>query len=427
MFDWAPKDRMRTFPDDMEYVLCKALAGDHSLSWLLGFEPDNFQKSYNAKRLGAMARQYEELRLTNYFSPAIREKLAAPDRDFTLEKTANGQWQFRPVRYDQHKVLGLEGSSHRWNAENCFGKQPLKVRIEALLSLSPYDDGKEVLAAFGSTNEFSLKETSQGVTSSLQTVSTPIKVGTVSGCFSARSEKTNALCAWTMAGKQLSPTINLLEKGFGVWIHGDGRGEVLNFQWRAPEHISIGLSEHYAVIDFTGWRYFEFVEPESERLMDYGWPYLYANPDQQFGGADAFKLLNRVAATFWVDYGKLESLKLWYNNLPQGQEVKCFLSPVKALPHLKTKLVNPAIKIGDRTITFPTALPSGGYVEFRSLTDCKAYDAKGELIAEIKPQGEVPQLESGNNRVQFSCEVPPGVSARANVTIISQDEKFISE
>jgi len=30
------------------------------------------------------------------------------------------------------------------------------------------------------------------------------------------------------------------------------------------------VSEHYAVMDFTGWRYFEFVEPESERLMDYG-------------------------------------------------------------------------------------------------------------------------------------------------------------
>ena len=50
------------------------------------------------------------------------------------------------------------------------------------------------------------------------------------------------------------------------------------------------------------------------------------------------------------------------------------------------------------------------------------YDAKGELIGDIKPQGDVPQLEAGNNVVQFSCNVPEGVSARANVTIISQDD-----
>lgn len=422
VFDWSPKDRIRTFPDDLEYIMCKALAGDHSLSWLLGFEPDQFEKSYNAKRLGAIARRYEELRLTNYFSPAIREQLAAPNRDFTLEKSANGQWRFRPIRYDHHKVLSLDGSSDRWNVENTFGKQPLKVRIEALLSLAPYEEGGEILAAFDATNEFSLKETSQGVASSLQSVSTPVKAGAVSGRFSAKSDKTNALCAWTMTGKQFPQPVNLLEKGFGVWIHGDGKGEVLNFQWRAPEHLSIGLSEHYAVIDFTGWRYFGFVEPESERLMDYGWPYFYAHPDQQFGGPAPIKHLNRMAATFWVDYGKLDSLKLWYNNLPQGQEVKCHLSPIKALPHVKTKLTNPAIRIGNHTITFPTTLESGSYLEFRSLTDCKVYDDKGGLMAEIKPQGDVPTLEAGNNVVEFSCTAASGVSARANVTIISQDD-----
>ena len=52
---------------------------------------------------------------------------------------------------------------------------------------------------------------------------------------------------------------------------------------------------------------------------------------------------------------------------------------------------------------------------------------KGELIGEIKPQGNIPQLQAGNNQVQFSCDVSPGVSTRANVTIISQDENFIGE
>ena len=427
VFDWAPKDRIRTFPDDMEYVLCKSLAGDHSLSWLLGFEPEKFGTSYNVRRLGAMVRQYEDLRLADYFPPSIREQLATPDRDFSLERSAEGRWCFRPVKYQQHKVADLDGTTSRWTVDNTFAPQPVKLRIEALLSLAPYEAGKEVLTAFDSTNEFAMTQSSAGVVSSLQRVSTPVKEGVTSGCFSARSDKTNALCAWTMAGQQFATPVNLAEEGFGVWIHGDGKGEVLNFQWRSPEHLSSGISEHYAVIDFTGWRYFEFVEPESERLMDYGWPYFYANPDEQLGGVGGIKSLNRVTATFWVDYGRLDSLKLWYNNIPKGAEVRCHLSPVKALAHLKTELVNPRVTIGGRTITFPTRLPSGSYLEFRSMTDCKMYDAKGEFLAEIKPSGDIPRLETGRNVAEFSCEVPTGVRARANVTVISQDAKCVGE
>ena len=117
----------------------------------------------------------------------------------------------------------------------------------------------------------------------------------------------------------------------------------------------------------------------------------------------------------------------WYNNLAKGEEVKCYLSPVKALAHVKAKLVNPSITIAGRQITFPTTLTSGSYLEFRSRTDCRVYDPKGELLDEVTPKGDIPQLEAGGNVVQFSCNVAEGVSARANVTIISQDEQFVGE
>ena len=107
VFDWTPKDRIRTFPDDVEYLMCKALAGDYSLSWLMGFEPDTYSTSYNCQRLAAMVKQYEELRLANYFPKSVRDQLGAPGRDFALEQAAGGQWQFRPVHYDEQKVSGL--------------------------------------------------------------------------------------------------------------------------------------------------------------------------------------------------------------------------------------------------------------------------------------------------------------------------------
>jgi hypothetical protein len=228
-----------------------------------------------------------------------------------------------------------------------------------------------------------------------------------------------------MAGKTFSRPVNLLEQGFGVWVHGDGKGEVLNFQWRAPEHLSGGVSEHYAVIDFTGWRYFEFVEPESDRLLDYGWPYFYANPDKEFVGTGGWQHLNIAPGTFWVDYAKLDSLKLWYNNLPKSEEVKCYLSPIKILPHVKARLVNPSIEVGGRTIIFPVELESGSYLEFRSRNNCKVYDARGALVRELAPTGDVPMVAAGENTVQFNCRVVKGINARANVTMITQGDRPI--
>jgi hypothetical protein len=425
VFDWTPKDRIRTFPDDLEYLMCKAIAGDYSLSWLMGFEPTTYAESSNCRRLAAMVKQYEELRLSNYFPKSVRDKLGAPESGFTLEKTAKGQWQFRPIRYDTHKVPALDGSRNFWKLPNQFGQQPLMVRIEALLSLAPYEGSGEVVAAFTEPGEFGLKQSSAGTSGALATVATPVKAGSVSGCLTATSEKDNRRCAWSMAGKTFSKPVNLLEKGFGVWVYGDGKGEVLNFQWRAPEHLSGGLSEHYAIIDFTGWRYFEFIEPESDRLLDYGWPYFYANPDKEFGGTESVQHLNIYTGTFWVDYANLDSLGLWYNDIPKGEQVKCYLSPIKILPHVKAKLVNPSIEVNGKIITFPTELESGSFLEFRSSNNCKVYDAKGALLREVTPLGDAPQLEAGENAIKFNCNVPEGISARANVTIISQADQLI--
>jgi hypothetical protein len=425
VFNWTPKDRIRTFPDDLEYLMCKAIAGDHSLSWLMGFEPETYEKFDNCRRLAAMVKQYEDLRLSNYFPMSVRDKLAAPGSDFTLEKTPEGRWQFRPVQYDTHKVLALDGSSNCWKCKNSYSRQPLKVRIEALLSLAPYDGNGEVVAAFRAPGEFNLKQSSDGVSGALEPVTTPVKAASVSGCLTAQSEKTNRRCAWWMADKTFPQPVDLLERGFGVWVHGDGKGEVLNFQWRAPEHLSSGLSEHYAIIDFAGWRYFEFVEPESDRLLDYGWPYFYANPDNEFGGVEGVQRWNIYTGTCWVDYGRLDSLKLWYNDLPKGEKVQCYLSPIKSLPHVKARLKNPAIEVGGRLITFPVELESGRYLEFHSARDCKVYDANGALVREVTPLGAVPELAAGENTVKFNCQVNDGLNARANVTIISQAEQAI--
>jgi hypothetical protein len=207
--------------------------------------------------------------------------------------------------------------------------------------------------------------------------------------------------------KVLSPPMNLNQHpALGVWVYGDGKGEVLNLQLKSPQHISEGIGDHYIPVDFTGWRYFELVEPEGERFADYAWP--YGSP----------YVIYREA----VDFDHVETLGLWLNNLPPNQKVTCYLSPIRALPLVKAKLQRPAVTVGSRTIVLPTEIESGSYLEFNSPGDCKLYGPEGGLIADVTSQGKAPVLETGENQVTFTCDVAEGVSARAKVTLITQGD-----
>lgn len=90
------------------------------------------------------------------------------------------------------------------------------------------------------------------------------------------------------------------------------------------------------------------------------------------------------------------------------------------MPLVNTRLIKPAVSIGDRTIVFPVEIESGCYLEFNSPSDCKLFNRSGKLLSDVKPQGPVPVLATGDNLVKFASNSPAGVSARANVTVISR-------
>ncbi len=411
VWDWTPKDRIRMFPEDIEYILCKSLASGDSLSWIESFSPESFAESPSQQRFATLIKQYEELRLTNYFPAATCQRLGELNQDFALQQSRDGQWQFRPVAFDKHAVSGVDGQSHAWRTHNPYGAQPLKLRIEAGLSLARYDDPKgEVVEDFKKPVMFGDKQSSPGVSFALESVAAPVKAGDASGLLQATNAQAPAASAWAMTTKRFVAPVDFSHRGFGVWVHGDGQGEVLNFMWKAPGNVCIGLDEHYVTVDFTGWRYFEFIEPESDRVGQYLWPY------HQPAGAP-------YVETAWVAYDQINSLTLGCINIPTGKEIKCHVSPIKVLPHVITKLLNPSFSIGGKKLTFPIELQSGQYLEFRSSDDCKVYGRKGEIVRTVQPQGEVPLLKAGDNEVRFETGINRPVNVRANVTVISQDQR----
>ncbi|MEK7399642.1 MAG: hypothetical protein AAB116_22090 [Candidatus Poribacteria bacterium] len=396
---WSGPQGEPTFADDIEYLCCKCIGNDVGFS-IMGIDPSNISKVPVYERLAEIMRQYEELRRSNYFSDQVKSKLKVPGDEFTLIKN-DDEWKFQSVQYAKHKVEGINGWSNVWAVDNRFDRQPLKLRIEALMSTGSYDSPDSILIAdFANPSSFSERLNAQGISSKLESSTED----SANGIYSATNNNPTPIGSWAKMGKNLSGLNLSGHQALGVWVNGDGQGEVLNFQLKSPEHISGGIGEHYVIIDFTGWRYFELIEPEGERYAQYSWHY---------GGAYA---IYRES----ISYNNIESLNLWFNNVPVGKTAKCQIKPIKALPLVNGKIINPAITIGDKTIVFPVEIESGFYLEFNSMSDCKLYGQKGELLKEIIPQGEIPILDKSNSKIKFACNTPNNISARANVTIISK-------
>ncbi|NOX56258.1 MAG: hypothetical protein GXP27_17800 [Planctomycetes bacterium] len=406
---WQGPNGEPTFADDIEYLCCKALANNYGLS-LMGINPTTARSIPSLPRLAAIVKRYETLRRANYFNDAVKKRLRVPGKEFTLVRDSNGQWQFRPVQYDRHKVHGIDGWSNRWTVTNPFEGQPLRLRIEALTGTRPYDDPAAMtLTDFSDVTQFTDRKAQPGIKARLEASTERIKVGPGSGLFTATNSTNTRVRSWCKIGRVFSPPLNLSKtRALGLWVYGDGKGEVLNLQQTSPPHLSHAIADHYIVVDFKGWRYFELVEPEGERHADYSWPY---------GGGYA---IYRES----IRPNSVETLSLWYNNIPPGQTVRCYLSPIRALPTCPVELRNPSVTIGGETIIFPVTIKTGQYLEFFGPDDCKLYGPRGELLAKVTPTGKVPTLRPGRNPIEFRCAAAGDVRPRAYVTVITQGPPF---
>ncbi len=402
----AAHDWDMEMPDEIEYLVAKALGHDAPLSF----------QSVSATGKPANARQdeyfttigrYERLRLANYFSEAVKEKLREEREEFRLNQADDGRWQFTPTDYMRHKVTGSDNGTDSWTATNRFGDQPLKLRIQALYSAYPYDDEKgPVLAEFSKDDEFTPRGAAGKVSATLKVDTEVLKVGTTSGRFTATNQGDSPVGAWTRVEKVFDPVVNMTSyDAVGLWVHGDGKGQLLNLQLtNLPEYFRT-IDDHYVKVDFEGWRYFELLmrERDAAAYHDYKWPY------------GAHCVLHRSPLVRPV----VSKMTLYLNNLPPGEEATCCLSPVKALRTRKVVLHHPTVTVGDKRLVFPVDLESGMYLEFESPDDCRVYDERGNLLQWLKPQGEVPSLASGENRLAFSCRGTEGFRSRAEVTVIT--------
>lgn len=402
-------DHDAEFPDEFEYLCVKSLAYGMPMSFQ-GVAPGDNPPCARQPEYLEMLGRYERLRLSNQVPPELREQLKQEGQDFHLEFGEDGSWRFRPVDYLAHKVTGAVPESSTWTVVNRYSAQPLRVRIQALYGVAPYDSEKALeIVSFGNPGEFSQAGQAPGVKAQLEITTDQPKVGNASGRLSAENRETTPRGAWAQFTRNFDPHINLQDRAaLGVWIHGDGSGALLNFQLTNPLHYWPTCDEHYVRLDFTGWRYVELLlrERDAEDFHRYVWPYgsyyavVYRSP----------LIRHDVSA-----------LHLFVNEVPAGGKMSCLISPIRMLPIVAIKIINPALELNGRKVFFPVTLPSGGYLEFDGHGEARVYDERGKLLQTLPAQGEVPELKAGANLVHFTCEpeVPSGVHPRVKVTVIA--------
>lgn len=394
-----------TFPDDIEYLLCKALGHDMGLS-LMGVNPGNIGTIPLYQRLTPLFQRYETLRHSGAAPESIKMLLREPGREFTLDHTDDGDWQFRPVAYYKHKVNSAAPWDTEWTVHNHFDEQPVRVRIEALMAAVPYDsEDAVVIETFSDPAGLTLRSVAEHVEATLTRDTQLVKAGEASGRFTAANDGDKASGAWVQAGRVYNPPLNIADApALGFWVYGDGSGALLNVQVLSARHTGAGgIGDRYVSLDFNGWRYVALIEFEGGRIADYLWPY-----------GDPYSIYREP-----VDFSAVESFSLWYNNIPAGETVSCVISPVKALPLVRTAVRNPVLIINGREIRFPAVIESGACLEFHAPDDCVLYGPKGEVIERITLTGDVPILDPGANTIVFSCDDDNITTPRARVTIIS--------
>lgn len=449
---WLGPEHDATYRDDVEYMWCKGIGTDASYS-LQSVDPAMYAAQPWLQQGASVIKTYETLRMQKYFPEVIKAKLREPGAEYSLRKADDGEWEFLPVQHARHKVEAIDGVTNIWSAHNRFHRQPFKLRIEALSGCAPYDSSDSiVLADFNSADEFNDRSDRVQILNSGKLYSYPAaapglsaeirpasfspggkgwcegRAGEVSGYWTATNAGTEELvcssapddafslldhaereyrprhASWVRVGKSFPQPIDLSRhQGMGVWVHGDGQGEVMNFRIAGLASSDVDL-DHYVIVDFIGWRYFELLDPESERFEDYSWPY----------GRSLYKTYREVMAS-----GNVLGINLWYNSVPVGKTVTCYLSPLKALPFMTQRIVRPSVTLGGRTLVLPVEMETGQYLELRGPNDCRLYNSKGELLREVQPEGDIPMLEPGANEITFQCTAS-NCRPRACVTIMAE-------
>jgi hypothetical protein len=236
-----------SYPDIMEHLGARLIGWDAGISLTAGVNRDALRKTPLFARAADILRTCEELRHTNTFDEAEKARLRDPGGQFALFKTADGKPSFRQMRSHAQTVAMDEPWSSEWTLTNALAEQPVKFRIEALMSAASATDSNAVLVAdlAKEAGELWLRTSADGVSFAVRSPADP--AGAMIAIIATNAGKLPRNASWARLEKRFEPPLNAREgKALGVEIDGDGSGALLAIRLESPQHLAYGaITDRY--------------------------------------------------------------------------------------------------------------------------------------------------------------------------------------
>ncbi len=397
-------------PEEMEYFCAKVLANESPMS-LQGVGQPGSPANRRMSEYLTMTGRYERLRLAHYFDERVLRRVRRPGEDYHLRQAADGEWEFVPRQYVSHTVTGLDDGSERWLVVNPHDDQPPGLRVTALFGVEPYDSERAVvLADAGDVEAFASGGAARDVTHALQAAGETTPLGEPAMAFSATNDGAERSGAWARMTRRFDPHFDMGPcEALGVWVHGDGRGEILNIELTCPPEYSRAQAFNLVPIDFEGWRYVELLlrERNPDLLAQYQWP---------------FSLASHSIVRTPLTRDHVNELNLYLNNVPTGESAEVLIGPIHALPTRALTIEAGALSVGEQQMALPATLTSGSYVEIEPDGAWRLYDVRCDLLERGRLDGPPPTFANGLNAVEFACTAADDLPARAEVTTWTEGE-----
>lgn len=387
-----------TQPDEVEYVCNKCLGYDSALS--IETTVHDLRENGWTPKILSIIKNYEELRLRNYFSENERKKLREPGAEFRLIRLSNDKWILRPVKHFEHYVRSINSADAEWIIRNDFKNPLFELMIEAFPSLAEYGESGNLQLLNVEELEQLAYSSAAGVKGRIEKSTEKVKVGGFSGKILVENslEDDGGWCQFT---KSISMNLSN-NRGIGLWVYGDGKGEILNIQLKNTGPPIEHICDHYIIVNFKGWRYFEISEPESERIFEF---FKYTE--------DYYSL---ASCTF--NYSRVDAVNIKLMKLPPGETITLYISNVEALKEKSLPLGDPSVTINGETLRFNVELQPHQYLIFKPKENlCKLFSENGFPLKDVEVKGEMPMIVEGCNQVSFSCKAAPSFSQKAKVKI----------
>jgi hypothetical protein len=400
--------------DDYEYLCRLSLANDYSLSFI-GMNPELYKNSDELQKIAALIKRYEDLRLSRVLS---KEELSAiSDTECKLMPDN----KFYPVKYNE-KIIELNKNEDAFSSEitvnNPFLKQIPCLRIENLASTGENINSLKILDTDNDYDKLRVIK-STNVEASIQRINVNETDTDIKSAILFNAVQNEGDIGYARYTIEYDKKTDISEKkAIGVWVCGDGKGEVLNFQLKSPKHNISGVCDRLVKVDFTGWKYCILIENDAAKIGDYSWPYYTAGatpetvkkyfsfPDmsgetKEFEWSDSM----RDAGIYQVsrenvDFSNLHSTSVWINNMKPGEHYSVKIGPVMALNIEKGTINNIAININSQELKFEGKISSDCYLEYDG-NEWFGFDGAGKKLNDIEITGDIPSFVSGQNNVKI--------------------------